>query len=51
MTPKPPPLGRGEFLRFVCSSKNRGYIPDDLQKKILNTRVLLAGCGLGSPIA
>lgn len=50
MTPKPPPSeGANSYDSFVL--RNRGYIPDDLQKKIHNTRVLLAGCGLGSPIA
>ncbi|TFW19435.1 ThiF family adenylyltransferase [Massilia arenosa] len=29
-------------------TRNNGYIPTDLQEKIRNTRVLFAGCGLGS---
>jgi len=35
----------------MFSLRNRGYIPEDLQAKIKKTRVLVAGCGLGSPIA
>ena len=31
--------------------RNKGYVSEDLQKKIRNTRVLIAGCGIGSTIA
>lgn len=33
------------------TARNSGYIAADLQKKIRATRVLVAGCGLGSTIA
>ena len=31
--------------------RNQGYIPPELQEKIRATRLLVAGCGLGSSIA
>ena len=31
--------------------RNEGYVPADLQEKIRATRVLIAGCGIGSTIA
>lgn len=31
--------------------RNKGYVSDELQGKIRNTRILIAGCGIGSTIA
>jgi molybdopterin-synthase adenylyltransferase len=38
-----------EYSQLVL--RNRGYISDSLQDKIRRTRVLVAGCGIGSTIA
>lgn len=35
----------------VLTLRNSGYIGDDLQKKIRNTHLLIAGCGIGSSFA
>ena len=33
------------------TKRNEGYIPPSVQNKIENTRLLIAGCGIGSTIA
>lgn len=33
------------------TSRNAGYVSDDLQQRIRTTRLLVAGCGIGSTIA
>lgn len=38
-----------EYNEFY--TRNSGYISEALQEKIRTTRVLIAGCGVGSPIA
>lgn len=35
----------------IYTLRNKGYIDEALQKKIKNTTVLIAGCGMGSAIA
>ncbi len=37
------------YEQFVA--RNSGYVPAELQAKIRSTRVLVAGCGLGSVTA
>jgi len=32
-------------------SRNTGYVSDDVQEKVRNTRLLIAGCGIGSSVA
>lgn len=35
----------------IFTLRNKGYIQEDLQAKIKDTKVLIAGCGMGSAIA
>lgn len=42
---------KSEFNYSVFTQRNHGYVPDDVQEKIKNTKVLIAGCGIGSAIA
>lgn len=32
----------------TATLRNRGYVPDELQQRIRGTRLLIAGCGIGS---
>jgi molybdopterin/thiamine biosynthesis adenylyltransferase len=38
-----------EYEEFIC--RNNGYIAPEIQKKIRETTVLIAGCGIGSTVA
>jgi len=40
-----------EFSYETFISRNAGYVSDDLQESIRKTRLLIAGCGIGSTIA
>lgn len=40
-----------EFRYETFTSRNAGYVSDDLQRQIRKTRLLVAGCGIGSTIA
>jgi molybdopterin/thiamine biosynthesis adenylyltransferase len=40
-----------EFRYEVFTSRNAGYVSADLQRQIRATRLLVAGCGIGSTIA
>jgi molybdopterin/thiamine biosynthesis adenylyltransferase len=39
------------FRYETFTSRNAGYISEDLQRRIRSTRLLVAGCGIGSTIA
>jgi molybdopterin/thiamine biosynthesis adenylyltransferase len=40
-----------EFRYETFTSRNAGYVSDGLQRQIRDTRLLIAGCGIGSTIA
>lgn len=40
-----------EFSLTLLTSRNIGYVTQETQDKILNTRILIAGCGIGSQVA
>lgn len=40
-----------EFRYETFTSRNAGYVSEDLQRRIRETRLLVAGCGIGSTIA
>lgn len=41
----------GDFRYETFTSRNVGYVSEDLQRDIRKTRILVAGCGIGSTIA
>jgi tRNA A37 threonylcarbamoyladenosine dehydratase len=40
-----------EFRYETFTSRNAGYVSENLQRQIRKTRLLVAGCGIGSTIA
>lgn len=40
-----------EFSYEAFTSRNAGYVSEELQRRISTTRLLVAGCGIGSTIA
>jgi molybdopterin/thiamine biosynthesis adenylyltransferase len=42
-------LDKFNYERFI--SRNAGYVPAELQRRIRTSRLLIAGCGIGSTIA